>query len=423
MAGLILGWDRPLSPRGIGFSSGTAVAADSSAPTLITDTGEGHLMVVGRTGSGKGRSVIMPIALDYPGSIVLIDIKGEAAAVTARRRREMGQDVVILEPFGRNRNAASFNPMQRAGDDPDYVADAAMTMAEMLKTPGPTQDIFWPEMAGQLNSALIAYHAGHPDERERNLGAVWRSLMKDDFPYYLASVLDDEKSNLHPFVYQQFASFLQADTRNVQTSIRTTAQLHMRVFGAKQVDRATSRTSFSIDALKDGKPMSIYIVIPPNRLETYAPLLRLWLSALLSHLTERTTRPAIPTLFLIDELANIGPMPQVKQAVTLLRGYGVRCALFLQSISQLKGMWPLDYETIIENCELLSVFGMPNLGAARQMEAVMGDISAEALLGLAPTDLALSRAGKPTRIVGRLDYLNDPMFAGHFDSNPMYVQR
>ncbi|WP_421414221.1 type IV secretory system conjugative DNA transfer family protein [Agrobacterium tumefaciens] len=60
-------------------------------------------MVVGRTGGGKGRSVIMPIALDYPGSIVLIDIKGEAAAVTARRRREMGQEVVILEPFGRER--------------------------------------------------------------------------------------------------------------------------------------------------------------------------------------------------------------------------------------------------------------------------------------------------------------------------------
>lgn len=196
----------------------------------------------------------------------------------------------------------------------------------------------------------------------------------------------------------------------------------MRVFGAKQVDQATRRTSFSIDALKDGKPMSIYIVIPPNRLETYAPLLRLWLSALLGHLTERLARPAIPTLFLIDELANIGPMPQVKQAVTLLRGYGVRCALFLQSISQLRGMWPHDYETIIENCELLSVFGMPNLGAARQMEAVIGDVSAETLLELAPTDMVLSSGGKPTRVIGRLDYLKDAMFAGHYDQNPLYAR-
>jgi type IV secretion system protein VirD4 len=37
--------------------------------------------------------------LDYPGSVLVVDVKPENAAVTARRRRELGQDVRILDPF------------------------------------------------------------------------------------------------------------------------------------------------------------------------------------------------------------------------------------------------------------------------------------------------------------------------------------
>ncbi len=59
-----------------------------------------HLCTIGPTRSGKGASVIVQALLQVPHSVVVIDPKGQNAAVTARARRAMGQDVFVLNPFG-----------------------------------------------------------------------------------------------------------------------------------------------------------------------------------------------------------------------------------------------------------------------------------------------------------------------------------
>ena len=59
-----------------------------------------HLTVVAGSRSGKGRSYIVPNLLSYNGSTIVIDPKGENAAITARyRAQELGQNVHILDPF------------------------------------------------------------------------------------------------------------------------------------------------------------------------------------------------------------------------------------------------------------------------------------------------------------------------------------
>src|SRR5271166_5474611 len=66
--------------------------------------------VVAGNGSGKGRSSIIPNLLTYPGSVYCQDFKGQNAAVTAQRRREMGQAVHILEPMAEG--GARWNPLE-----------------------------------------------------------------------------------------------------------------------------------------------------------------------------------------------------------------------------------------------------------------------------------------------------------------------
>ena len=51
-------------------------------------------------------------------------------------------------------------------------------------------------------------------------------------------------------------------------------------------------TTFSLDALRQGDPMTIYIVLPPEKLESHGALLRLWLSMLMRVLMTRTQRPS-----------------------------------------------------------------------------------------------------------------------------------
>ena len=60
----------------------------------------GHVLTCAPTGAGKGIGAVIPNLLTYPGLAFLLDLKGENYAVTARARREMGQDVYLIDPFG-----------------------------------------------------------------------------------------------------------------------------------------------------------------------------------------------------------------------------------------------------------------------------------------------------------------------------------
>src|SRR5215472_15250826 len=66
-----------------------------------------HVTLCSGSRGGKGTSFIVPAAIQWPGSLVLLDPKGENATVTAARRgagsanaKGMGQSVRVLDPFG-----------------------------------------------------------------------------------------------------------------------------------------------------------------------------------------------------------------------------------------------------------------------------------------------------------------------------------
>jgi type IV secretion system protein VirD4 len=71
-----------------------------------------HAIVCARSGAGKGVSVVVPNLLTYPGSMIVFDPKGELVAITARRRRELGQQMTVIDPFNVTRESATaVNPL------------------------------------------------------------------------------------------------------------------------------------------------------------------------------------------------------------------------------------------------------------------------------------------------------------------------
>mgnify|MGYP000027241633 CR=1 FL=1 len=65
----------------------------------------------------------------------------------------------------------------------------------------------------------------------------------------------------------------------------------------------------------------------------------------------------IPMRLLIDEFPNIGEIPDFKDKISTVRQYDISCTVICQTITQLKGMYPDDYEVIDGNCPQLIFLG------------------------------------------------------------------
>ena len=67
------------------------------------------IVTVAPTGSGKGIGAVIPNLLDYPGSALVLDVKGENAAVTARA--DVSSDAASTAALAASRAASICAPM------------------------------------------------------------------------------------------------------------------------------------------------------------------------------------------------------------------------------------------------------------------------------------------------------------------------
>src|SRR5690554_496613 len=150
--GLLIGWSMEARTRGlpIGFVPPRSEGARPRTRQPFLHSGGGHLMTIAPTGAGKGVGAIIPALLRHPGPVIVIDPKGENYAVTARRRRELGQRVVLLDPFYvTGARSDSFNPLDLLARDDPGLADEAGVLADLLSPLTLREDPFWNNRARQ----------------------------------------------------------------------------------------------------------------------------------------------------------------------------------------------------------------------------------------------------------------------------------
>jgi len=382
-----------------------------------------HLLTCAPTGGGKGRCCAVPALLEYPGQLVAIDIKGELYGCTHRRREEMGQQVIKLDPFRVvDRTTDGFNPLEMFQlPTTDLDTDSQMVASMLSEGNKFGRDPFWDTTASGLHSAAINYLVTLQPPEKQNFNELRKMLCSDDVVYNIAVLLDTVGKKMREMAYQEFTSFLQLAERETRPSVLATAQSYIKTFNSERVSEMLAKSSFSLQDFADGKPMSIYIIIPPERLESHKPLLRIILASLFAAVFSRKRIPDPRTLFLIDEAGNLGSFPVMKAAMTLCRGFGVRCWTFWQDMQQLQDCYPTCWKTIINNAGALQLFGLTTRLMAKDWADVLG-CSAETLLSLKSDEQFLLLQDKGEMVARRLDYLTDARYEGHFDDNRFYTR-
>jgi type IV secretion system protein VirD4 len=73
--------------------------------------GQLSVMLSGADPSGKGVGVVIPNLLNWPDSVVVLDIKGENYDITAGFRAKHGQAVYAFSPFDEEGRSHRWNPL------------------------------------------------------------------------------------------------------------------------------------------------------------------------------------------------------------------------------------------------------------------------------------------------------------------------
>jgi type IV secretion system protein VirD4 len=205
-----------------------------------------------------------------------------------------------------------------------------------------------------------------------------------------------------------FSSFLELPDRETRPSVLGTTLTHLRLFDSELVRRLTDTTTIDIDALIAGEPMSLYIIVPPQRLSAYRPLLRSWLSGLILVLTQRKTPAKERTLMLCDEVGNLGRIDALLTAATLLRSFGMTLWMFWQNAAQLSIYGP-QANTLVDNAGVVQVFGARNHRMAEDIANLIGGVSPDEILRMRPDHQILLIEGKTIRC-RQVRHYNDKLF-------------
>ncbi|MFC3714302.1 type IV secretory system conjugative DNA transfer family protein [Sphingoaurantiacus capsulatus] len=420
--GLLVGWSLEKQPvhEAIGFSFGDRIDAAGRDALPILLSGEGHLITIAPTGAGKGIGCVVPALLRHQGPAIVIDPKGENAAITARRRRELGQQVCVLDPMGiTGFDSAALNPLDLIDPMSATAVDEAHVLVNqlLLDLGGDPRNQFWQGRARQLLVGTLLHLLTDLPKEAHTLthlrGMVNRAAGD---AAGLVSALEDSR---HPEA-RNTGQLFGINAPETIGGIVAFAQEAIDFMRGPAVQAATARSSLDFDAITRGDPITLYIVMPPHMLASHGRLLRLWVGALMTAIMRRRSRPERSTLFVLDEAAQLGNFNELRQAVTLLRGYGLQTWSFWQDASQLQHLYPEDWPTMVNNSKVLQCFGANTLLAARAMAQIVGHADPVAVLALPPDEMLLQIAGDEAVVAKVPNYRLDPAFRHLFDGNPFH---
>jgi len=219
-----------------------------------------------------------------------------------------------------------------------------------------------------------------------------------------------------PF-HEEIASFLQT-VEVTRSGILSTLTSHFRGMAGESLDRTLETSAFSLkDFISGDLKATIYVVVPPEHISSGSRFLRLVFGTLLSALYTRRYIPRQKTLVQIDECAVLGGFDPIRNGITLFRGSGVILHTLFQDIDQIVTNYT-DAKTLINNTSLIRILGAGNYWQAKTLSELFG-FSPRELLDLKTTEQMIVLEGRPIRCQ-RVNYLQDEMYAGRFDSNPRY---
>ena len=372
--------------------------ARRSAP-LIGWSLEGSAITVAPPRTGKGAlialNLLSPDERGFEGSTVTIDPRGELWCIAARRRREMGRRVLLIDPFGvaaKHREdyeachlpdvaSATFNPLAFIREDDGLAVRDINVLLDALLTP-PPQDArqnsrHFHESARSIIAGYVAWVRFREPPERRTLKTLHRMLSmgpgrREAFGNLVRASGEFAGGLAHIAVERQMQVGKEEGGSNFTTVANQLAFLNYPELLAN-----TATSSFDPLVLADGET-DLFVVAPEETVEHVKGWLRLWVAIPNAVAGIRPLEHDL--LIVIDEMPRIGFLKPVMDGYTMAAGKGVHFWCFAQSISALDSTWGKEHRrTLLHLAEVVQVLGFPRTDAegAEEMSKAIGTATFE----------------------------------------------
>jgi type IV secretion system protein VirD4 len=366
---------------------------------LVCHAGGTNTLMIAPTRSGKGVGSIIPTCLNFPGSMIIFDPKGELFFTTAGFRQKFSR-ILKFSPI--SKDTVCFNPLEEVQLDEQAFADIGLILANMFEEPKQGNDgtsSFFDNMAQDLLTGLIFHvlSSGIYPKEQQNLTGVLSILSQ------AASQTTDEEGNeagagdalLHEMmeskhydkdgnesdyisrIISNAASRCLGQHFKVRSDTFSTVFSKMRLFEDPYIAYVTGHSDFKLQDFYDSDvPISLYLTVPFSDITRIAPVFKLLINFILNKFsrgeaTYGEVKLKNRILFLLDEFPILGNFPFLSKTLGILAGYGITFYIVVQAINQIIDLYG-QHHTFLDNCKTVCVYAPGKIEDAKSFTEMIG---------------------------------------------------
>ena len=392
--------------------------------------GERHMMTFGPSRCGKGAAVIIPaiLRMDAWTSLLCLDPKGTAAAVTARFLQEQGKKVHLVMPYGDE--TACFNPLDDLDPNDLSIRKRINSIADALVIPTPNQrDPHWDRSALIVIAGLIAHILTTYENPTLPLIRILLCLPADQQQLLWQDMAENDGAG--GLAREAAARILRSAGQAEMLAVLATVDTHTQWLSDPALARVLSKSDFLMSDLKR-EPTAIFVCLPVETIKTTRGFSRVFVNLQLAAMP-RGGRSPIPILSIVDEAPALGKMEAIVDAYRMTANFNCTLWCFAQDLPGM-ACYGDDLKSMIACSRGVQVLGADDLETARYISDVLGQHqNGQRTVSLRSPDEVmrdlevetrrqyLLRAGAPPLLLRKVPYYQDRRLKGKYDEDPNFV--
>lgn len=326
-----------------------------------------NVIVIGGSGAWKTTSYIMTNLAQMNASFVVTDPKGMTVKRVGKMLEEQGGYKVKVVDFDSLKNTDHFNPFKYVHDEITLLQVIKVLIDASNGQHGKKGEPFWDKSEEMLLSSLFAYlyyryrgDGSIPGDGKlpslADIGKLIRLLdSKDNIPSVLEIMFENfaKKFGRENFAVTQFEN-LKAYQGQTRASVVAIATARFAMFDLPQVKNFIQDDTLEMDKWIEEK-YAVFLKIPDmgNSFDFLTTMIFLLAFRRLEERVDHEFEGEAlqPLRFLMDEFANLGVIPNIEEALSVLRSRKISIELIIQSIHQLEKHYKDVYKTFFGNCD------------------------------------------------------------------------